>query len=163
MRRWICRESMSPNFTIGKTYRSNNNKKGFRDDCGNIYKCKIDGTKGVVFEEVILESLETQEVKNPDKQELPNPIRPNHYKSCSIECIDAMILTFGTDAVAEFCIINAFKYIWRHKDKNGIEDLNKAMWYIDKAEELKYDDTRKIYTIRKLAGVLKGECDGKEN
>ena len=29
-------------------------------------------------------------------QELPNQIRPSHYKSCSIECIDAMILTFGT-------------------------------------------------------------------
>lgn len=86
---------------------------------------------------------------NKQIQELPNPIRPNHYKSCSIECIDAMILTFGTDAVALFCQINAFKYIWRHKDKNGLIDLEKASWYIDKAVELgEYnigiDDYRKM-------------------
>ena len=91
-----------------------------------------------------------------------NPIRPNHYKSCSIECIDAMILAFGVDAVAEFCIINAFKYIWRYKDKNGLEDLNKAEYYIDKSEYLSGGDmTTKRYI--KLIDRLKEEYDGEEN
>lgn len=103
-----------------------------------------------------------EDMKEPT-QELPNQIRPNHYKSCSIECIDAMILTFGTDAVAEFCLINAFKYIWRYKDKNGLIDLNKAMWYVDKAEELKSEDIARLYSIKGLIERLKGEYDGKEN
>ena len=85
-----------------------------------------------------------------------NPVRPNHYKSCSIECIDAMILAFGADSVAEFCLINAFKYIWRYKDKNGLEDLNKAEYYINKSEELSRGDaTTKRYI--KLINRLKEE------
>lgn len=92
-----------------------------------------------------------------------NPIRPNHYKSCSIECIDAMILAFGVEAVAEFCIINAFKYIWRYKDKNGLEDLNKAEWYIGMSAELN-GDMKKVesfaYMINKLREALE---DGEES
>ena len=101
--------------------------------------------------------------RNIEVQELPNPIRPNHYKSCPIECIDAMILAFGADAVAEFCLINAFKYIWRHKDKNGLEDLNKADWYIGMSAELN-GDMKKIesftYMINKLREVIE---DGMES
>ena len=92
-----------------------------------------------------------------------NPIRPNHYKNCSIECIDAMILAFGADVVAEFCLINAFKYIWRHKDKNGLEDLNKAEYYIGMSAELN-GDMKKIesftYMINKLREVIE---DGMES
>ena len=64
-------------------------------------------------------------------------INPDHYKnSTSLECIEAMELVFGTHAVIDFCMCNAWKYIWRWKHKNGVEDLNKAKWYIKKATEL---------------------------
>lgn len=64
-------------------------------------------------------------------------INPDHYKnSTSLECIEAMILIFGKEAVVNFCECNAWKYIWRWKHKNGYEDLEKAMWYIKKAAEL---------------------------
>ena len=64
-------------------------------------------------------------------------INPNHYKSqCSIECIESMMVAFGVEAVYDFCICNAYKYLWRFENKNGSEDLNKANWYINKAEEL---------------------------
>lgn len=36
----------------------------------------------------------------------------------------------------DFCLCNAFKYIWRHSRKNGVEDIRKAKWYIDKYLEL---------------------------
>lgn len=29
-----------------------------------------------------------------------------------------------------FCLGNAVKYIWRADHKNGVEDLEKAAWYI---------------------------------
>lgn len=44
-----------------------------------------------------------------------------------------MELIFGGKAVLDFCICNAWKYIWRWKNKNGKEDLCKAHWYIDRA------------------------------
>lgn len=61
---------------------------------------------------------------------------PDHYKAGNIECIDAMLETQGKEAVMNFCIGNAFKYLWRHRDKNGLEDIQKAKWYIDKYLEL---------------------------
>lgn len=62
--------------------------------------------------------------------------RPRHYASTSIECIDAMRETQGIEATKDFCICNAFKYLWRHNSKNGDEDIKKANWYLNKAVEL---------------------------
>ena len=63
----------------------------------------------------------------------PDPVnRPAHYTSGGIECIDAMQAAFGDDAVKGFCLCNAFKYLWRHRSKNGVEDLKKARWYLNR-------------------------------
>ena len=62
---------------------------------------------------------------------------PKHYTQGGIECIDAMVAAFGEDVVADYCIVNAFKYIWRYKHKNGNEDIDKAHWYINKYKALK--------------------------
>jgi hypothetical protein len=68
---------------------------------------------------------------------MDNVNHPAHYESsCSLECIDAMKIIFGPYAVINFCACNAWKYIWRWKNKNGIEDLNKAEWYINTGKEL---------------------------
>ena len=68
-------------------------------------------------------------------------INPDHYKnSTSLECIEAMEIMFGKEAVIDFCLCNAFKYIWRWKNKNGEEDLEKADWYLHKADS--YIDTK---------------------
>jgi hypothetical protein len=32
---------------------------------------------------------------------------------------------FGTEAVQNFCVCNAFKYLYRHRRKNGKEDIEK--------------------------------------
>ena len=61
---------------------------------------------------------------------------PSHYNNGDIECIDAMVSAFGAEAVATFCKINAFKYVWRADHKNGIEDVDKAIWYLNKFKEL---------------------------
>lgn len=36
----------------------------------------------------------------------------------------------------DFCLCNALKYIYRHRRKNGLEDIQKAIWYLNKAVEL---------------------------
>lgn len=62
--------------------------------------------------------------------------RPQHYADGKVECIDAMIEVFGVEAVKHFCLCNAFKYHWRHEQKNGNEDIQKATWYMDKYRKL---------------------------
>lgn len=63
----------------------------------------------------------------------PDPVnRPAHYTSGGIECIDAMQAAFGAEVVKDFCLCNAFKYLWRHRNKNGVEDLKKARWYLNR-------------------------------
>jgi hypothetical protein len=67
-----------------------------------------------------------------------NVHHPSHYadNAKGIECIDAMEAAFGSQAVQCFCICNAFKYLFRYTKKNGIEDIHKAQWYINKYIEL---------------------------
>lgn len=61
-----------------------------------------------------------------------NVNHPNHYNAGGIECIEALkAATAGLDGIESFCTANAIKYLWRWKHKNGIEDLNKAIWYIN--------------------------------
>lgn len=62
---------------------------------------------------------------------------PVHYETGKFECIDVMLETQGVEATIDFCICNAFKYLYRHNRKNGMEDIKKAHWYLSKAIELK--------------------------
>lgn len=78
-----------------------------------------------------------------EKRELTfdNVNRPSHYASGDIECIDAMTVAYGKEAVMAFCKCNAFKYQWRFDKKNGIEDIKKAQWYQNKYIELSNGNT----------------------
>ena len=61
---------------------------------------------------------------------------PNHYTNGGMECIDEMLLIFGEETVAHFCLCNAWKYRYRALTKNGQEDIEKSHWYINKYKEL---------------------------
>lgn len=66
-----------------------------------------------------------------------NVNHPAHYTQGKVECIDAMESAFGAAALAVYCRIAAFKYLWRSSKKGAeMEDLQKAAWYIDKAIRL---------------------------
>lgn len=68
---------------------------------------------------------------------IDNPVsHPSHYTQGNIECIDAMVAAYGKEAVSTFCLLNAFKYLWRSEHKNGKEDLEKAIWYLKKRLEV---------------------------
>ena len=61
--------------------------------------------------------------------------KPEHYNQDNcIECIDAIRAALGT-GIKEYLQGNILKYIWRHKYKNGVEDLKKARWYLDRLIE----------------------------
>jgi hypothetical protein len=56
-----------------------------------------------------------------------NVNNPKHYTQhpSGVECIQV------TEHLS-FCIGNAIKYLWRADLKNGLEDLQKAQWYINR-------------------------------
>jgi len=61
---------------------------------------------------------------------------PGHYETGNFECFDVMAEALGHELMLGFCAGNAFKYVYRHQRKNGLEDMKKARWYLDKYIEL---------------------------
>jgi len=62
-------------------------------------------------------------------------INPSHYKDNGIECIEYIKERLPNDAFLGYLNGNVIKYTHRWKDKNGIEDLRKARWYLDRLIE----------------------------
>ena len=100
-------------------------------------------------------------INEPINEPINDPINPAHYKAqCSMECIDTMIIGFGVEATIDYCMLCAYKYLWRleHKDTKEV-NLEKAKWYIDKANMLNedykqyvhryLDNEEKIYMLNK--------------
>lgn len=61
---------------------------------------------------------------------------PNHYNQGQYECIAVMESIYGIEATMNFCLLCAFKYTWRTNDKDGIQDIDKAIWHLKKYKEL---------------------------
>ena len=59
---------------------------------------------------------------------------PPHYNQAGIECVDA-IAAATDDGFQYYLQGNIIKYLWRYRYKNGIEDLEKAQWYLNKLIE----------------------------
>jgi hypothetical protein len=58
---------------------------------------------------------------------------PPHYTAGKIECIEAIeAATTGLEGLEAVCTANVIKYVWRWKKKNGLQDLEKAKWYLDR-------------------------------
>lgn len=58
---------------------------------------------------------------------------PSHYTQGGIECIDALkAATVSKTGIEAVCTANVIKYLWRYEEKNGVEDVKKARWYIDR-------------------------------
>ena len=111
-----------------------------------------------MWEYMLTELSQTTEDTKPDTVN-----HPTHYTSgCGFECIEMMEMVFGKEAVIDFCVVNAFKYIWRHKQKNGTEDIAKAEWYLKYACKLTEGGLRRHLTaINKMTDhieKLKGEA-----
>ena len=137
---------MAINYLIkkGDTYKCIKDVKMSSDGrigyvAGKIYTSEQDGCltdESGIIEHYWLEEDSFEKHFIPYNKNTNNVNHPSHYNKGNIECIDAMVSAYGKDIVSDFCICNAFKYIWRYKYKNGIEDLKKAQWYLNKIVEL---------------------------
>lgn len=60
-------------------------------------------------------------------------INPAHYKRGSLETIDAIeAMVDGWPPATAYRLGNVLKYLWRHRQKGGLESLRKARWYLDR-------------------------------
>lgn len=61
-----------------------------------------------------------------------------HYKAYAIQPIE-----FIYENNVPYCEANVIKYVMRHKEKNGVEDLRKAIHYIELLIDLEYGNDDK--------------------
>ena len=95
------------------------------DDCENCWN-----------QEFVGKSVDT--VDKSDNTEQIN--HPSHYsQNGRRECIEEMRVVFGDEAVREWCILTAYKYMYRAGNKSGNseeQDKAKMAWYLDYAEKM---------------------------
>jgi hypothetical protein len=77
----------------------------------------------------ILNNLNTDLTENKEKFDIIN--KAPHYNTGKYECIDVMREVFGDEKLKIWCILNAFKYLYRCYYKNGDQDLKKATYYLN--------------------------------
>lgn len=85
---------------------------------------------------------------------------PAHYNQGKVECIDAIdSAVAGLSGENGFYIGTAIKYLFRWKWKGGVEDIDKAIWYLErlkkkqkvaKPSEKLYDSSNRL--IEELIG-----------
>ena len=66
------------------------------------------------------------------KEDMVN--HPPHYTQGNIECIEAIKYInnkLHTEGYEGYCLGNFIKYIWRCNFKNGWEDIDKAIFYLN--------------------------------
>lgn len=130
---------------------------GFLDDWKHFFDLRLKGTTGkphpdmenlaskayaeltdASYYEKVDKPLESKFEALNETSEAPSEVstdmvnHPPHYEG-KFECIDVMEDCYGEEAVKAFCLGNAFKYIYRcNKKFNKLEDVEKAIWYLNK-------------------------------
>ena len=61
-----------------------------------------------------------------------NVNHPSHYTQGVIECIDAIEASMTPEQFRGAMKANIIKYLWRYGHKNGLEDLKKARFYLER-------------------------------
>ena len=82
---------------------------------------------------------------------------PIHYASGSIECIEAIEASMSPEAFKGFMKGNVIKYVWRYENKNGAEDLRKALWYLNRLAdvvEIETSNKEDLYETIKEMGAM---------
>ena len=83
----------------------------------------------------------TKKIEEPKKDMINHP---PHYTQGKIECIEAIKYIndkLHTEGYEGYCLGNFIKYIWRCNFKNGWEDIDKAIFYLNEllTEQVKDD------------------------
>lgn len=83
-----------------------------------------------VPDDVLDECLESIEISDAKPEMVCHPA---HYNQGKVECIDAMAAaTVNKHGIEAVCVSNIIKYLWRYEAKNGLEDVKKAQFYLNR-------------------------------
>jgi len=79
-------------------------------------------------------------------------VNPKHYKSNKglecIDCIEGVVQDLvGVEATDTG---NIMKYLWRWKNKDGVNDLKKAKWYLEHLIAHVENDTEALKTMEEI-------------
>lgn len=80
--------------------------------------------------------LEDTPFYKPDFSHLLDKINPSHYKTKPKETIERIGDNLSLCEFKGYLKGNILKYLDRYENKNGVEDLKKANWYLNKLIEL---------------------------
>lgn len=98
--------------------------------CGRSCKdCWIEAVKDIKFKDDIEVVLPLE--KAP-KELIDNVNHPSHYTQGKYEVIDYIEDKLNQEELQGYCVGNVLKYVSRFKHKNGLEDLKKAEWYLNR-------------------------------
>lgn len=101
--------------------------------CQNHGKCELE-LELSVNHKVVCHSFIGADEKKAERDEVNHP---SHYTG-KYECIEVMLEIFGPEWVKIFCTLNAFKYLWRCRQKHKTPDkcIEKACWYLNKRHDI---------------------------
>lgn len=112
---------------------------GYGDELDYVYSCRDisnrqDGINTDYY--VVEQDLELVCESVNDLTSLPafdEVNKPKHYNQGKYEVIDIIEdITRDMTGVEAVCVANIVKYIARYRNKNGITDVKKAIWYANK-------------------------------
>lgn len=92
----------------------------------------------------------TFEESNVEKSEKDN-INPSHYVFGGIETIEYLKAKLTPEEYRGFLKGNVLKYVSREAEKNGLEDLKKDKWYLDKLIE--FENDRKLSPVDSIEKI----------
>lgn len=69
---------------------------------------------------------------------------PSHYNTGKMETIIVLENSLTDEEYKGFLKGNIIKYLHRYEHKNGIEDLNKANWYLNELKRFEENLSKKV-------------------
>lgn len=126
-------------------------KLWFKEKLGLIYPSDVlvDKPHRFIDYEAEIEPLKKaykQALDKTDKNENVHDVhdvvnKPKHYHQGGFDAIYVIKQKFSLETLRGFFIGNIIKYILRFEHKNGVEDLKKARFYLDKLIEIEEQRT----------------------
>ena len=106
----------------------------YLDDSGLCGECDVSDLLDLagrkeMEEQYTLTGLDTLTIGS-----LPDPVnKPIHYTNSKLECIE-IIEAMAENTSAEYVphVTNIIRYLFRFENKNGLQDIDKMGWYVDR-------------------------------
>jgi len=76
--------------------------------------------------------METKQQYYKEGKPTDDKTNPDHYKTGGIETIDIIEAKLTEEGFEGFLSGNIIKYISRYKQKDHLQDLKKALWYLNR-------------------------------